>query len=243
MAVLAHIGNLGLECTERPAERARRVMDYLRALPRLPDALLITGDIAEHGDPAAYEEAVGILDAPFPVLSCPGNHDIRDAYNKALLHHPDSSGPVNAVHHIADITVLMADSTIPNRDDGRLAPATLGWISDTLDALDRGTPAILALHHPPAVIHQPGKEQDALQHPEELAELLAASPNILAVLAGHSYVPTAATFAGRPLLVAPPTTWTGPVQAHDQHAMGLPPQLAIHFIEDRHIATQFLVLP
>ncbi|MFI6689772.1 metallophosphoesterase [Streptomyces sp. NPDC050485] len=79
MPVLAHIGNLGLDGTPGPAGRVGRVVDYLRLLPRRPNALLVSGDITAHGDPAAYEEAAAVLDVPFPVLSCPGNHDVRDA--------------------------------------------------------------------------------------------------------------------------------------------------------------------
>ncbi|MFI6689771.1 phosphodiesterase [Streptomyces sp. NPDC050485] len=156
---------------------------------------------------------------------------------------PDVTGPVNAVHIIGGVTVLMADSTIPGHDEGRLAPATLDWITETLSGLAPDARAVVALHHSPAVIHEPGKEHDGLRHPEELAALLTGDRRVLAVLTGHKYVPMAAVFAGRPLLVAPPMTWTGPVADHDRHATALPPQLALHFIDDRNLATQFLVLP
>ncbi|MGS2640671.1 hypothetical protein [Streptosporangium sp. LJ11] len=41
--MLAQIGDLHLDDGERTTRRATRIMDYLRALPRLPDAVLVTG--------------------------------------------------------------------------------------------------------------------------------------------------------------------------------------------------------
>lgn len=66
------------------------------------DALLVTGDIADHGAEAEYEEAARILglhegDPPSPVLPRPGNHDSRAPYRKALLRQPAAGWSVNAV--------------------------------------------------------------------------------------------------------------------------------------------------
>lgn len=88
MLVLAHISDLHLDGSARATERAERVRDRLRELPGHVDALLVTGDIADHGTEPEYEEAARLLglrdgDAPFPVLTCPGNHDSRAPYRKA----------------------------------------------------------------------------------------------------------------------------------------------------------------
>src|SRR5689334_23930 len=135
MTLLAQISDLHLDGSERATRRATRVMDHLRALPHPVDALLVTGDIADHGAEAEYEEAAQILTAPFPVLTCPGNHDARPAYRKALLGDAPDQGPINQAHHIAGTTILMCDSTIPGRDEGRLDAQTLAWIDTTLTAL------------------------------------------------------------------------------------------------------------
>ncbi|RBL85628.1 phosphodiesterase, partial [Streptomyces cavourensis] len=47
--LLAQISDLHLDGSERATRRATRTMEYLRALPRPVDALLVTGDIADHG--------------------------------------------------------------------------------------------------------------------------------------------------------------------------------------------------
>jgi len=242
--LLAHISDLHLDGTDRAAERATRVMDHLRGLPRPPDALLVTGDIADHGEPAEYEQAAEILAAPFPVLTCPGNHDVRAAYRKALLGQAAADGPVNSVHHVGGTAILMADSTIPGRGEGLLAPETLAWIATTLDGLDESVPALLAFHHPPVALHHPLPDSIRLGRPRDLAELLEAHPQVVAVLTGHAHTAAAAEFAGRPLAVAPATIWTLglPWQGEQLADLDAPPGLAFHIVEDRRIVTHFRVV-
>ncbi|MFI8180112.1 phosphodiesterase [Actinacidiphila glaucinigra] len=246
--LLAHISDLHLDGTERSTERATRVMSYLRGLPRPPDALLVTGDIADHGAPAEYEEAARILDAPFPVLPCPGNHDRRAAYRKALLGEAEETGPVNRAHLVAGTAVLMCDSTIPGEDDGLLDEETLGWLSATLGGLAPGTPALLAFHHPPVALHHPLPDGYRLGRPSALEELLAAHPEVVAVLTGHAHTPAATTFGGRPLIAAPGVTWTlrMPWEAEQDGSVAdrsAPPGVAFHVLDDeRRLTTHYRVV-
>lgn len=245
-ALLAHISDLHLDGSERATRRATHVMDYLRALPHPVDALLVTGDIADHGDEAEYEEAAQILAAPFPVLTCPGNHDARPAYRKALLGLPADEGPVNQVHHIAGTAVLMCDSTIPGRDEGLLDAATLAWIDATLAALPHDTPALLAFHQPPVVLHHPLPDAHRLRQPGQLAALLEAHPHVVAVLTGHAHTAAATTFAARPLIVGPAITWTLrlPWEGDKPADREQPPGLAFHVLDDdRRLTTHYRVLP
>ncbi|MCX4451437.1 metallophosphoesterase [Streptomyces sp. NPDC087866] len=232
--LLAHISDLHLDGSERATLRATRVMDYVRALPHPVDALLVTGDIADHGEEAEYEEAARILTAPFPVLTCPGNHDARPAYRKALLGEAPEPGPVDRVHHIAGTTLLMCDSTIPGRDEGLLDARTLGWIDSTLTALPRDRPALIAFHQPPVALHHPLPDSCRLEEPGRLAELLAAHPQIAAVLTGHAHTAAASTFAGRPVIVAPAVTWTlrMPWEGDEPADREQPPGLAFHVLDD-----------
>ena len=49
MTLIAQISDLHLDGTARTSERAARTMAYLTSLPTPVDALLVTGDIADHG--------------------------------------------------------------------------------------------------------------------------------------------------------------------------------------------------
>ncbi|MFJ6571069.1 metallophosphoesterase [Streptomyces sp. NPDC091292] len=249
MPVLAHISDLHLDGTDRATERAERVMRRLRALPGRVDALLVTGDIADHGTEAEYEEAARILglhdpDSPFPVLTCPGNHDSRGPYRKALLRTAPSDGPVNSAHRIGGAVVLMLDSSVPGSDDGLLDGETHAWLEDTLDGLDGDAPVLLAFHHPPVALHHPLPDSYQLRQPRSLAALLARRPEIVGVLTGHAHTPASTVFAGLPLVVGPGVTWTLrlPWEGADVADREAPPGFAFHVLDDeRRLTTHFRV--
>lgn len=243
--LLAQISDLHLDGTERATRRAVRVMDHLRALPRPVDAVLVTGDIADHGAEAEYEEAARILAAPFPVLPCPGNHDVRPAYRKALLGEAPEAGPVNRVHHVAGVAILMCDSTIPGRDEGRLDERTLAWIDSTLAGLPEGQRALIAFHQPPVELHHPLPDSGMLERPGDLAALLDAHPRVAAVLTGHAHTAAASVFAGRPLIVGPAITWTlrMPWEGDRPADREQPPGLAFHILgDDGRLTTHYRVV-
>jgi len=239
MLVLAHISDLHLDGTARSTARAERVRDRLWELPGHVDALLVTGDIADHGTEAEYEEAAHILglrtgDAPFPVLTCPGNHDSRAPYRKALLGLPAAEGPVNSAHVFDDAAVLMCDSSVPGRDEGALDDETYDWIDATLDELDEGVPALLAFHHPPVALHHPLPDAYQLGRPDRLAALMERRPQIAGLITGHAHTPAATTFEGRPLVVGPGVTWTLrlPWEGEGAADRDAPVGLAFHVLSD-----------
>ncbi|MCZ9354292.1 metallophosphoesterase [Streptomyces mutabilis] len=239
MLVLAHISDLHLDGSARATARAERVRDRLWDLPGRVDALLVTGDIADHGTEAEYEEAARILglrdgDAPFPVLTCPGNHDSRAPYRKALLGRPAAGGPVNGAHVFDGGAVLMCDSSVPGSDEGELDEETYGWIEAALDELDGDRPVVLAFHHPPVPLHHPLPDSYPLRRPERLAALLERRPEIAGLITGHAHTPAATVFAGRPVVVGPGVTWTLrlPWEGEEIADRDAPVGLAYHVLDD-----------
>ncbi|EFL00255.1 LOW QUALITY PROTEIN: conserved hypothetical protein, partial [Streptomyces sp. SPB78] len=152
--LLAHLSDLHLDGTEQAAARARAAVDRVRAAGDAVDALLVTGDLADHGAESEYEEVAAVLAGlPFPVLTCPGNHDERRAYRKVLRDGATGDGPVDELHVLRRdgapaLAVLMCDSSIPGAGAGALSPETLAWIDTSLTALPDEVPAVLAFHPP-----------------------------------------------------------------------------------------------
>jgi Icc protein len=103
MVLLAQINDLHIDGGEERTARAERVMGYLAALPRPVDAVLVTGDVTDHGEAAEYQVARELLGGPAPVLICPGNHDRRASFRRALvaMHHPPLALGVPFVDEIA----------------------------------------------------------------------------------------------------------------------------------------------
>ncbi|HEY7595102.1 MAG TPA: metallophosphoesterase [Actinophytocola sp.] len=247
MVTFAHLSDIHLGQDHDPARalrRARRVVGYLDALPGEIDAILLTGDIADHGAPAEYRAARELLaTARFPVLSCPGNHDDRVAYQRHFLEAADDGGePVNQVHHLPGATVAMCDSTIPGRDDGILDDTTLRWLDKVLADAPADEPAFVCFHHPPVVLHHPLVDGIRQFGAANLAEIVERHPHVAAVLCGHAHTSAASTFAGRPLLVAPGVVSTAvlPFESSTPIDFELPPAVAFHVLaDDRRLTTHF----
>lgn len=245
MVVIAHVSDLHLDGSERNGQRAERVMAYLNGLATPPDAILVTGDIADHGEPAEYEQARKVLSSPHPVLTCPGNHDRRAPYAETLLGRPGTGEPINDVYETPEAVFALCDSTIPGRDDGLLADETIEWLGSVLTRTPADTPVFVCFHHPPVILHAPFIDRIRQRGEQRLAGLLARHPHVVGVLCGHAHTPAATTFAGRPLLVAPGvvSTLTLPWEHGDVLDYSLPPAVAFHILDgDRRLTTHFRVL-
>lgn len=241
MTLLAHLSDLHLDGSERAAARAESVMAYLTGLAVPVDALLVTGDIADNGLDAEYAQARDLLGNRYPLLTCPGNHDVRPAFRRSLLGTAPSDEPVDSVRDLGGLTVAMCDSSIPGRPDGYLDDRTLEWLDEVL----ADAPALVAFHHPPVPLHVPSADAIRQHGEDRLAAVLDRHPQVLALLCGHAHTPAAATFADRPVLVAPGVAsrlrlpWEG--------AGGLdgsaPAGLALHVVEDGRVTTHFRFVP
>lgn len=87
------------------------------ALDPLPDAMLVTGDLADGATAAEYERVDELLEPlPMPVHALPGNHDDLDW-----------DGPYAT--DVGDLRLVLCDTTRPGRDDGSL---DLDWLDETL---------------------------------------------------------------------------------------------------------------
>jgi 3',5'-cyclic-AMP phosphodiesterase len=243
--ILAHISDLHIgqdhegDGGARALRRAQRVIDYLNALPGEVDGVLATGDLADHGTPEEYRVVRDLLGTlRFPVLPCPGNHDVREAYRTTLLGDPDGGAePVNEVHHLAGFTIAMCDSLIPRRNEGLLDDSTLTWLDKVLS--DTEDPVLVCFHHPPVKLHLPVLDGILLQNADQLAEVL--NDKVVAILCGHAHTAAATTFAGRPLVVAPGVVSTAVLPVEGDHVVDydLPPALALHVVGEHGLVTHF----
>jgi 3',5'-cyclic-AMP phosphodiesterase len=251
MIVIAQVSDIHLDGSPERARRAQAVMARLRAARAPLDAVLVTGDIADHGRPSEYQEARSILSAPCPVLFLPGNHDERGAFRRELLSGrvaggtggpgaPGSTGapggteaPLNQVHRVAGAVLALCDSVIPGQDGGYLADETLDWLDAVLSD-DPGAPALVCLHHYPVPLHTELADTIRLAGEDRLAAVLNRHPQVVAVLCGHAHTAAATTFAGRPLLVAPGVLSTGvtPWDVSATADYAAPPAVAYHIIGD-----------
>lgn len=247
-----HLGQDRGDGGARAAERARRVMSYLHGLPGPLDAIVVTGDIADHGAAEEYQEAAAILKSPLPVFTCPGNHDERAAYRRHFLGEDpertgeDETSPVNRVHRLPGATFLMCDSSVPGRGEGLLDDTTLAWLDRALADSSQDVPAFVAFHHPPVPLHLPYVDAIRQFGAERLEEVLDRYDHVVSLLCGHAHTGATTTFARLPLLAAPGvvSTLTLPCEGEDRIDYDLPPMVAFHVLDDENrVTTHFRAAP
>jgi Icc protein len=175
-------------------------------VPR-PDAVLISGDLAEHGAAEEYDlvqELVGRLGAPLHVL--PGNHDDRAALRRRFGLPGADAEPVQYAVELGPLRLVVLDSTRPGEDRGELDADRLAWLEATLAAAS-DVPTLLALHHPPVVIGIPAFDEIGLPPSDRqaLGEVVARHPQVRRIVAGHVHRAVYAELAGRSVLAAPST--------------------------------------
>ncbi|KXU86261.1 metallophosphatase [Paraburkholderia monticola] len=178
-----------------------RCVDALNALTPRPDAVLITGDLVDQGDPQQYAYLKTLL-APLaiPYFLMVGNHDEREALRAAFPEREELQSGGEFVQYAFDVgplRVIALDSLVPGSSAGMLCDARLAWLAQQLDAA-RGKPVVVALHHPPFACHI-GHMDDIGLDPtasEQLAALIARHPNVERVLCGHVHRSMFARFGG-----------------------------------------------
>jgi 3',5'-cyclic AMP phosphodiesterase CpdA len=215
-------------------------IDHIRRLPVTPDALVITGDLTERGEPAEYDNLVRLL-APLdiPLLACPGNHDDPAALRAALARLPRFGaewakyGTHDQVQDLGALRLVGLDSTVPGAPHGEIRDQQLAWLDSRLgEAAFIGVPVVLFLHHPPfhtGIVHM---DQMALLDAEGLGTVLDRHQGrVIRLLCGHVHRHITTQWRGVPAVIAPSPAHAVTLDL-DPHAPATftlePPALLLH---------------
>jgi Icc protein len=190
------------------------------ALNPLPAAVIVTGDIANSGDPAEHALALELLSPlPMPVHRLAGNHDL---FGERCRYAADAHG----------VRIVACDTSIAGRDDGTLE---LDWLAERL-AEDRDTPTIVAMHHPPLETGMAWLDEIGLPAGDRaaLAGLLASAPNVKRVVAGHVHRVIQGTLGGCGVITCTSTNIQSGLDfiATDTVLTREPPSILVHALLD-----------
>jgi 3',5'-cyclic AMP phosphodiesterase CpdA len=187
-----------LSVTLDTGARLEQAIDAVIARYGDADFCVLAGDLADLGQPAAYERLKTILARlPIPVHITLGNHDDRAAF---LAVFGDGfiaeTGKVDKVFDIKGYRIILLDSSEPGRVDGVLHDGQIAWLRARLaEAIDR--PVIVILHHNANALHIES-DNIAILEPHAFVAALKTHPDIRQVIAGHVHLTSSATWRGLP---------------------------------------------
>ncbi|MGY6633157.1 MAG: phosphodiesterase [Alkalilacustris sp.] len=184
-----------------PGARLRAVLAHALRHHGDADLMVVTGDLADHGDPAAYADlALALSDLSVPVRLLLGNHDDRSAF---LDRFGDAAGPGGFIHGVADLPgalgrLLFLDTLEPGWIGGRLCHGRLDWLDRTLaEAPD--APLTVFMHHPPGPVGVPHFARIGLHDADALGRRLARHPGgVRHIFCGHVHLDITGTLSGLP---------------------------------------------
>lgn len=204
-------GRSGWWLSERPEYLLQLAVEKVCALGGV-DFVVFTGDLFDQAEAAALDQFVAIAGAlPCPYHVVVGNHDVVGkpwpgrltkqtfAERLALPEKLYYSVPVKPGYRLI---VLDTVPVLFPHAQGCLPAEQMEWLRWQL-LVHRDEQVIVALHHPPVA---PAYFRDFRLNPldgSQFAELMAAAPNVVAVLSGHLHVPRRWSYRKRPYFSAP----------------------------------------
>lgn len=212
-----------------------------QALEPNPDAVLISGDLADHAADAEYEQVLELL-APLaaPLYVLPGNHDDRLALRRHFGAPGTDGQPVQYVADLGPLRLVVLDSKRVGGDSGELDADRLGWLESTLAAAP-GMPTLLALHHPPLATGIPGFDKIGLAAADRqaLGKVVEAHPQVRRIVAGHMHRTVSAGLGGRSVLAVPSTYVQAQLQfgAEEVQLSAEPSGFAVHAFVDGELVS------
>jgi Icc protein len=172
-----------------------------------PDAVILTGDTVQHGQPDEYallRELLAPLQAP--LFMVPGNRDDNDELRRAFSDAsflPDDGPFLHYAVEAFDTRLVAIDSTLAGERKGHFCEPRQAWLEATLAAQPE-RPTLLFIHHPPFDVgdHYVG----GYRRPEEvgaLQSIVERHAQVIGLLCGHVHWPVSREWAGTQARIMP----------------------------------------
>ncbi|WP_137391281.1 phosphodiesterase [Rhodoligotrophos defluvii] len=160
------------------------------------DFCVITGDLTNDGDTAAYAALKGTLGRfPIPTLLTLGPHDRRDAFFAVFGEAPrDGDGFAQFTRETEDGLFVFLDTLDSDDIAGDYCVQRQAWLSGVL-ARAHELPVYVFAHHPPFDVDVPLVDRTKLKASEALADILAEHA-VHHLFFGHVHRPVFCTWQG-----------------------------------------------
>lgn len=177
-----------------PHEYCRLMIDDINRHHRDADLVVISGDLANDGEPEAYQALKSMLEkltVPYRLMM--GNHDDRTHFATYFPQLRSISGFVQSSDVIGDAQIICLDTLNEGHVAGKLCKTRLEWLEATLN---KDKDLYLFLHHPSFPIGVPALDEVRLLNSDHLYAILAKHPRVKHIFAGHVHRPTSGIYNG-----------------------------------------------
>lgn len=148
-----------------------------------PHRLLLSGDLADSGEPEAYRQLLDFVEPlGLPIHWLPGNHDgpaLGESMAGSSLADPARSVSLGAWR------LLLLDSVLASSPIGEGALSELSWQWLEAELRQLTQPTVIALHHPPLATGLDWVDQMQLREGDRFHRLIADYPQVKLVVFGH----------------------------------------------------------
>ena len=240
--IVAQLSDIHADGSGSRLERLEKVLNWLK--PMRPDALIVSGDLAEAAFDKSYRavrerlEAVG---CPFFVV--PGNVDDHGDMRQSFGARFGWSGdrPLNVVGRVEGVRLIGLDVTVEGGHHGDAAPI-LEWLATELASSNE--PTLIFQHQHPFLTGIDGKDRNTCHNGDRLAAVIeAAGETVLALTCGHVHRPMFTRFAGRQATMAPSVTLANRLRLDGKEsAIVDPPGLLLHHYVDGRLVSHVVMV-
>jgi len=211
--LICHLSDLHVRAPGQLAYRrvdtaayAERCVAHIERLTPRPDAIVVTGDLTDRGEPEEYEHLLSLLEPlSAPVYVIPGNHDNRALMRNAFASMPylhQSDGFIQYTSEIGPLRLIALDTVVAGEGGGELCGDRLAWLERQLLQY-RSFPVLIAMHHPPFQTGIRFMDAVGLHGARPLETLVSRYPNVERVLCGHVHRTILRRFGGTIALSCP----------------------------------------
>lgn len=242
--IIAQLSDIHADGSGDRLDRLDRVLRWLR--PMRPDAIIVSGDLAENEHRSSYKAVHDRLDAtgaPFYVV--PGNVDEHGEMRREFgqrFDWPEEGRTLNCSGRAGGrLRIIGLDVTVAAAHHGDAAPV-LEWLAVELNA--GGPPALIFQHQHPFKCGIEGKDQNMCRNAEALARVInEAHDPVVGLTCGHVHRPMFTRFAGRPATMCPSVTRANRLRLDGREPeISDPPGLLLHHFEDDRLVSHVVMV-
>ncbi len=170
-------------------EQLAQAIAHINNLQPLPDVVIASGDLTDHGRPEEYEQLREILARlKPPVFVIPGNHDRRDILMEAFadLSYMPRPGSAFVNYAIDDypIRLVALDTSVAGHHHGEMCEERLRWLDSALGERP-DSPTLIFMHHPPFRTGVQWMDASGLHGSRRMESIVSRHPQVVRVACGH----------------------------------------------------------